>query len=44
MKTTFPSFKFDLNRVGNISKEYFDQADAIAVAYCHAIKNQKNIK
>ena len=44
MRSTFPNFKVGLNKVGNISKEYFDQADAIAVAYCHAIKNQKKTK
>ena len=40
-KLTFPNFKPRINKNGNIGTESFDQADAIAVAFCHAIVNQK---
>lgn len=41
IKSTFPNFKPRINKNGNIGAESFDQADAIAVAFCHAIVNQK---
>ena len=41
IKLTFPNFKPRINKNGNIGTESFDQADAIAVAFCHAIVNQK---
>lgn len=42
IKNTFPTFTPRVNKNGNIGTESFDQADAIAVAFCHAITNQKN--
>jgi Holliday junction resolvasome RuvABC endonuclease subunit len=41
IKATFPGFKPRINKNGNIGTESFDQADAIAVAFCHAIVSQK---
>jgi Holliday junction resolvasome RuvABC endonuclease subunit len=41
IKNTFPTFTPRINKNGNIGTESFDQADAIAVAFCHAIVNQK---
>jgi Holliday junction resolvasome RuvABC endonuclease subunit len=41
IKSTFPTFIPRTNKNGNIGSESFDQADAIAVAFCHAIVNQK---
>jgi Holliday junction resolvasome RuvABC endonuclease subunit len=41
IKNHFSNFSTRTNRAGNIGKECFDQADAIAVAFCHAILNQK---
>lgn len=40
IKNTFPTFIPRVNKNGNIGTESFDQADAIAVAFCHAIVNQ----
>jgi Holliday junction resolvasome RuvABC endonuclease subunit len=44
VKNTFPSFNPAINKLGNISKESYDQADAIAVGFCHAINKQKEYK
>ena len=43
IRATFPSFTPRVNKNGNIGTESFDQADAIAVAFCHAIVNQNKI-
>ena len=40
IKDHFPNFKPRINKNGGIGKESFDQADAIAVAFCHAIQNK----
>lgn len=40
IKDQFPSFTPRVNKNGGIGKESFDQADAIAVAFCHAIQNK----
>ena len=41
IKATVPGFKPRISKNGNIGTESFDQADAIAVAFCHAIVSQK---
>lgn len=43
VKDYFPNFKPRISKTGSYGVETFDQADAIAVAFCHAIKNQKKI-
>ncbi len=40
IKDHFPNFKPRINKNGGVGKESFDQADAIAVAFCHAIQNK----
>ena len=34
----FPSFKLRMNRAGNVAKECFDEADAIAVGLTYYVK------
>jgi Holliday junction resolvasome RuvABC endonuclease subunit len=44
IKKAFPNFTPRINKNGNVGAESFDQADAIAVAFCHAIVSMKNNK
>jgi Holliday junction resolvasome RuvABC endonuclease subunit len=41
IKNYFSNFNPRISKSGAYGSETFDQADAIAVAFCHAIKNQK---
>lgn len=43
IKNTFSNFIPAKNKLGNISKESYDQADAVAVAFCHAIIKQRSL-